>query len=112
MAKHPRSAPRGSDPFDPLDGRVDDTLDLHGFTTAEARARLDAYFRGARQKRPGQLVHVITGKGRNSAGGPVLKPAIRSLLRSGALPNIARWGLDDDDGGYLVRVAGGRPELA
>lgn len=112
MARHPRPVPRGPDPFDPLDGRVDDTLDLHGFTAAEARARLDVYFKGARQKHPGQLVHLITGKGRNSAGSPVLKPAIRSLLRSGALPNVASWGVDEDDGGYLVRVAGGRTELA
>lgn len=98
----------GHDPFDPLEGRVDDTLDLHGFTAAEARARLEQYFAGARRERPGQLVHIITGKGRNSPDGAVLKPAVRALLRSGSMRDIARWGIDDDEGGFLVRVAGGR----
>ncbi|HET7603009.1 MAG TPA: Smr/MutS family protein [Gemmatimonadales bacterium] len=98
----------GHDPFDPLEGRVDDTLDLHGLTAAGARTRLEQYFAGAKRQRPGQLVHIITGKGRNSPSGAVLKPAVRSLLRSGAISDIARWGIDDDEGGFLVRVTGGR----
>jgi hypothetical protein len=98
----------GHDPFDPLEGRVDETIDLHGLTAAEARARLEQHFAGAKRERPGQLVHIITGKGRNSPGGAVLKPAVRALLRSGSIPDIVRWGIDDDEGGFLARVAGGR----
>jgi hypothetical protein len=108
VTRRGRASAIGHDPFDPLEGRVDDTLDLHGFTAAEARARLEQYFAGARRQRAGQLVHIITGKGRNSPGGAVLKPAVRGLLRSGSVPDIARWGVDDNEGGFLVRVAGGR----
>ena len=106
MPRRTRHEGRSADPFDPLDGRPDDTLDLHGFTVAEARARLEHYYRNARQQRAGQLIHVITGKGRNSTGGPVLRPAVGALLRSGALPHVAQFGRDDDEGGYLVRIAG------
>ena len=106
MPRKTRGAGLRPDPFDPLDGRPDDTLDLHGFTAAEARARLEHYFRTARPQRAGQLVHIITGKGRTSSGGPVLRPAVGALLRSGALPHIAQFGRDDDEGGYLVRIAG------
>lgn len=108
MTRRSGASAFGHDPFDPLEGRVDDTLDLHGFTAAEARAQLEQYFAGAKRQRPGQLVHIITGKGRNSTSGAVLKPAVRSLLRSGAISDIFRWGIDVDEGGFLVRVAGGR----
>ena len=108
MSRRSSASTFGHDPFDPLEGRVDDTLDLLGFTAAEARIRLEQYFAGAKRQRAGQLVHVITGKGRNSPSGAVLKPAVRSLLRSGAVSDIFRWGIDDDEGGFLVRVAGGR----
>ncbi|HEX6991470.1 MAG TPA: Smr/MutS family protein, partial [Gemmatimonadales bacterium] len=108
MTRRSGASAFGHDPFDPLEGRVDDTLDLHGFTAAEARARLEQYFTGAKRQRAGQLVHIITGKGRNSAGGAVLKPAVRGLLRAGSVPDIVRWGIDEDEGGFLVRVAGGR----
>jgi len=108
MTRRSAASTFGHDPFDPLEGRVDDTLDLHGLTAAEARARVEQYFAGARRQMAGQLVHIITGKGKNSQGAAVLKPVVRSLLRSGAISDIARWGIDDDEGGFLVRVAGGR----
>ncbi len=108
MTRRRSASTYGHDPFDPLEGRVDDTLDLHGFSATEARARLEQYFAGARRQRAGQLVHIITGKGRNSPGGAVIKPAVRSLIRSGAIADIVRWGIDDDEGGFLARIAGGR----
>ncbi len=103
MAKHPRTPTRATNPFDPLDGRPVDTLDLHGSTADEARARVQSFLKGARQRRPGELVHIITGKGRNSPGRPVLKPAVRTLLRASSA-QVAAFDLDDDEGGFLVRL--------
>ncbi|MEP6691421.1 MAG: Smr/MutS family protein [Gemmatimonadaceae bacterium] len=96
------------DPFDPLDGAAGDTLDLHGFTGAQAREHVTSYLQRVRKRKPGALVHIITGKGRNSPGRPVLMPLVRGILRAAPSTQIARWGPDDDDGGFLVRLAGGR----
>lgn len=46
----------------------------------------------------------ITGKGRNSADGPVLLPRVRTLL-SGALARyVADWRLGDDGDSFVVKV--------
>ena len=109
MSKHlSNSVPmRRSDPFDPLDGTPSDTLDLHGFTAAEAIAHLGHWLARERKRAPGTLVHIITGKGRNSVKGPVLKSAVRSYLRENAAGHVAAWSKDHDDGGFLVRLKGG-----
>ena len=60
------------------------------------------------RKTPGSLIHIITGRGRGSAGAPVLKPMIRALLDSGQVSNIETWAGDLDGGGYLVRMKGSR----
>jgi DNA-nicking Smr family endonuclease len=90
-----------SDPFDPLDGPVGETIDLHRLTAAEARPAVLQFLKRARR---GSLVHVITGKGRNSTGGPVLLTMVRSLLKSRSAPEVAAWGVDDHGGGYLIRI--------
>jgi DNA-nicking Smr family endonuclease len=102
MPKRSR-ATAGRDPFDPLDGPVADSLDLHGLLAAEALAAVAAFVARTHKRTPGALVHVITGRGRGSRGAPVLKTRVRSLLRAGALP-VAAWGDDLDVGGYLVRL--------
>ena len=67
-------APPGPPPLAPLDRRlrqrlargaaaVEDRIDLHGLTQAEAHRRLAAFLEGA-QARGHRLVLVITGKGR------------------------------------------------
>lgn len=59
---------------------VDYQLDLHGLTRDEALAELPRFLRTARAK--GQAaVLVITGKGYNSDGGPVLQQAVAAWLR-------------------------------
>jgi DNA-nicking Smr family endonuclease len=98
------TAPRN--PFDPLDGRVDETLDIHGFSAVEARAHVDPFLRAARKRCPGGLLHLITGRGRNSAGGSVLKPIVRAALASAPPTVVVAWGKDHADGGFLVRLAG------
>lgn len=59
---------------------VDHQLDLHGLTREEALEALPRFLRAARQK--GQKAAlVITGKGYNSPGEPVLQQAVASWLR-------------------------------
>lgn len=84
-------------------GTPDDTLDLHGMTASEALPAVTAFVQRVRRRKPGALVHVITGKGRGSPGPPVLKTRVRTLLRGGALP-VADWVEDVDGGGYLVKL--------
>jgi DNA-nicking Smr family endonuclease len=91
-------------PLEPLDGPAADTLDLHGMSAAEAVAAASAFVRRVHKRQPGALVHLITGRGRGSPGRPVLKPKVRTLLRSGELP-VREWGEDLDGGGFLVRLA-------
>lgn len=102
MKRNRKAPPRN--PFEPLDGPIDATLDLHGDRADEARARVARFLAEAHRRQPGALVHVITGKGRRSTQGPVLKGAIRSLLRSGTVKDVAAWGPDLDGGGYLIRL--------
>jgi DNA-nicking Smr family endonuclease len=59
---------------------VDYQLDLHGLTRDEALAELPRFLRTARVK--GQTaVLVITGKGNNSTGEPVLQQSVAAWLR-------------------------------
>lgn len=91
-------------PFEPLDGPVADSMDLHGMTGVEATDAARAFILRARRRSPGGLVHIITGRGRGSPGRPVLKTRIRTLLRSGVLP-VEDWGEDLTGGGFLVRLS-------
>lgn len=96
-----RNSGRPIDPFDPLEGPVTAALDLHGMNATEARAAVS----GLVQRAPrGALLHVITGKGRNSPGAPVLRNTVRALLRSGSLTRVKSWGLDDNEGGFMLRL--------
>lgn len=103
MPRRPRSTGSGRNPFDPFDGPVASTIDLHGMTALEARTHVAAALTRTARERPGVLVHVITGKGRNSPRQPVLKQAMKTMLKAG-LPCVADFCLDDSEGGYLVRL--------
>jgi DNA-nicking Smr family endonuclease len=59
---------------------VDYQLDLHGLTRDEAIEELPRFLRTARAKRQ-TAVLVITGKGNNSSGEPVLQQAVAAWLR-------------------------------
>ena len=80
------------------------TLDLHGRTAAEARDLVRAIVASAARRTPGAVVHVITGKGRGSAGRPVLRSAVAGLLKGELAPQVADWARDVGDGGFLIRV--------
>jgi DNA-nicking Smr family endonuclease len=61
--------------------RVDDEIDLHGLTVAQASARLTQSLREARQQGL-RCIRVIHGKGlRSGTRGPVLKNTVNEQLR-------------------------------
>jgi DNA-nicking Smr family endonuclease len=92
--------------IDPLlDAVPDATLDLHGMPVAEAVRAVRSFVALWRGRRPGAVLHVITGKGRGSAGRPALRPAIRALLKGDLRAAVCDWALDADEGGFLVRLA-------
>lgn len=105
MSRRGRGAGAPSrNPFDPCDGPVDSTLDLHGATTVDVETRLRSFLETAARRHPGGLVHVITGRGRGSAGAPVLKPAVKRLLAGPLARLVTATERDLNDGGYLVRL--------
>ena len=93
------------DASDPLhDGRVAAELDLHGYGATEAPAAVRAFLASWQRRRPGAVVHIITGKGKGSANGPVLRGLVKILLQGEQRSVVAEWGLDDAGGGYKVRL--------
>lgn len=70
--------------------RIDLQLDLHGLTRDEAIDNLERFVRGA-YNRGQKGVLVITGKGNNSPGEPVLKIAVGKWLREEGKPMISEF---------------------
>ena len=92
------------DHHDPLlDAKPAATLDLHGLTRSQAEAALRSWLAAAARRHAGKVVHVVTGKGKGSAGAAVLKPAAARVIKC-AGPIVADWAEDVDGGGYLVRL--------
>src|ERR1039457_1982235 len=60
--------------------RIDFQLDLHGLTRDEAVSSLSLFIAGACRRRQ-KAVLIITGKGNNSSGEPILQGAVTSWLR-------------------------------
>lgn len=60
------------------------SLDLHGFTAAEAAERLEWFIRDSKS-RGLQKVLVIHGKGHHSQGEPVLKKTVRTILEQSSI---------------------------
>jgi hypothetical protein len=88
-----------------LDAVPDATLDLHGMTVADARRAVTAFVMLWRGRKPGAVLHIVTGKGRGSAGRPALRPAVRAMLRGELRPALADWTTDVDEGGFLLQTA-------
>ncbi|MDP3910324.1 MAG: Smr/MutS family protein [Gemmatimonadales bacterium] len=83
---------------DLLDARPVASLDLHGFTASEAPAAVRSFVQSWSRRSRGAVVHIITGKG------TVLRPVVKTLLQGELRSLVAKWGLDDAEGGYMVRV--------
>jgi DNA-nicking Smr family endonuclease len=87
-----------------LDASVDAELDLHGYTTTEVPSALRAFLQTWQRRKSGAVVQVITGRGKGSANGPVLRGFVKNLLQGELRTIVGEWGLDDGEGGYRVRL--------
>jgi DNA-nicking Smr family endonuclease len=100
MPRHPRFD-SSDDLFGaPLAGRID----LHGMSAAQAEAAVRSFIDTWRRREPGAVVLIITGKGKGSEGGTVLRPAVRALLKTKLSGYVSDWALDDSEGAYRVRL--------
>jgi DNA-nicking Smr family endonuclease len=105
LGKRGKSRHPAFDASDPLlDGPVAATLDLHGMTGAAASAAVRSFLEMWRRRQPGAVVHIITGKGRGSAGAPVLRGLVKTLLQGELRQFVAEWSRDEAEGGYKVSV--------
>ncbi|MGW8265432.1 MAG: Smr/MutS family protein [Longimicrobiales bacterium] len=89
---------------DLLDATPVATLDLHGDTALEAERRVRDFILTQSRIAAGQVVHIITGRGRGSRGGPVLPGAVRKVLAGEVSRFVQEFDRDLDEGGFLVRL--------
>jgi DNA-nicking Smr family endonuclease len=87
---------------------VVDQVDLHGFTAEQAERRLEMFLDRVAVSSPGQVVRVVTGRGRGSAGRAVLQGVVRDAITGWLGHRVAEWAVDLGGGAYLVRVKGSR----
>jgi len=87
-----------------LDARLGAKLDLHGDTALEAERHTHDFIVTHARISPGTVLHIITGRGRGSAGLPVLPGVVKRVLQGSARQFVADFDRDLDDGGYLVRL--------
>ncbi len=80
------------------------TLDLHGYTAAEARLRVQDFLTTYSRISGGSLVHVITGKGTGSDGEAVLLGLVRDMLDDEAADHVEEYAGVLGGGGWAVRV--------
>jgi DNA-nicking Smr family endonuclease len=86
------------------DAAVASELDLHGFRADEVPTALRNFLTSWQRRGRGLVVHVITGRGRSSANGPVLRGRVAALLKGELAPLVADWGPDESDGGFKVKL--------
>ena len=87
-----------------LDAPADAELDLHGFVATEVPSMVRSFVQNWQRRKPGAVVHIITGKGKGSANGPVLRGLVKAVLQGELRSMVDKWTLDDGEGGYRVRV--------
>lgn len=93
----------GNDPL--FDAPPRATLDLHGDTAADAERRVRDFILTHARVSSGEVLHVISGKGRGSKGKPVLPGVVRRVLSSEAVARyVAEWTRDLDEAGFLIRL--------
>ena len=99
----------GRGPGDSERGSLYPTLDLHGETADSARRRAERWLR---EQRDGGERHVrlITGRGKHSAGPPVLRGEIERLLRELTGKLVSR--IEIELGGGAIRVDLRSPAVA
>lgn len=90
---------------DLLDATPSALLDLHGDDALTAERRVRDFILTHSRISAGQVVHVITGRGRGSGAGPVLRGRVKTLLDGELSRFVAERDLDLDEGGWLIRLA-------
>lgn len=80
------------------------TLDLHGYSGAQARPRAQDFLTTHSRISPGSVVHIITGKGARSGGDAVLPELVRGMLENEASDHVAEYAGMLGGGGWVVRV--------
>lgn len=90
---------------DLLDAHVAVELDLHGHRAAEAGKVVESFITTQARVRSGKVVRVITGRGRNSSTGSVLRPVVRAVLQRLSGSHVREFDRDADEGSFLVRCA-------
>lgn len=83
-----------------LDAVVSATLDLHGSTAAEATSLLRSFLTAESRRRPGKVVRIITGRGRGSERGAVLRPTVGRLLKGPLALFVKDYSIEVDEGSY------------
>jgi DNA-nicking Smr family endonuclease len=73
-------------------------LDLHGKTVAQAERAVRNFLQRIAHHHPAEVVRIITGRGTNSEGEPVLGPALELS------EFVSEWQRTIDGGSYLVRL--------
>ena len=107
MAKRRRIPVVAPDPIRTLHGSLPEaTLDLHGLLGRDARERVTQFVGQWGGREPGAILRVITGKGNNSEGPPVLRGLVRDLLMGPLAPQVEEFVLEMNGGSYLVRLKG------
>jgi DNA-nicking Smr family endonuclease len=80
-------------------------FDLHGQSVSEATVNAERFLRAQAKARPGDVVRLITGRGRAGGGAPI-RTRVRTLL--GTLKQSGRvvrdYTLEHTEGSYLVRL--------
>ena len=104
MPKRRPTHPRFNSSDDLLGAPLAGRIDLHGMTAAQAEVEVRRFIDTWRRREPGVVVLIITGKGKGSAEGPILRPAIQTLLKTKLRGFVTDWTLDDSDGAFRVRV--------
>jgi hypothetical protein len=105
MAKRRKIPVVAPDPIRTLHGSIPEaTLDLHGLLGRDARERVTQFLGQWSVRNPGAILRIITGKGNNSDGPPVLRGLVRDLFAGPLAPLVDEFVLEMNGGSYLVRV--------
>jgi DNA-nicking Smr family endonuclease len=80
-------------------------FDLHGQTVVEAVSNAERFLRAQSTARPGQVVRVITGRGRSGGEAPTrtrVRSLLRRLMEEGKV--VRDFVLEETDGSFLIRL--------
>lgn len=87
-----------------LDAHADGELGLHGYGVTETPSAVRNFLESWQRRRAGAVVHIITGKGKGSSNGPVLRGLVRGLLQGELRSMVAEFGLNHGEGGYKAKL--------